>query len=374
MPVTSLRSVLEHLLSAERIQEEWFALSFLARVPISQIEQVLTNLKSQLGAYQAVLEAEGEYLAVFERGVTPIKISLDERSQISMLSLQTPRRKDISLEGVLEDFNALPGRSSLLVLENGSERVSINPDVPLAVGSAFKLAVLAALKELIASGEHSWHDVVELQPFWKSLPSGLLQDWPEGAPLTLHTMAALMITQSDNTAADGLIFLVGREAIEHLAPHTRPFPTTREAFILKDPKNGDLLERYRHSNVCERQAALKEARTRCLPALETFSTGLLTLEVEWFFTARELCELIQQVADLPLMGINPGIAKRNDWARVAFKGGSEPGVLNLTTQLLSTNEKTYCIVATWNDDMPVDEMRFFRLYSELLQALMQCVP
>jgi hypothetical protein len=31
--------------------------------------------------------------------------------------------------------------------------------------------------------------------------------------------------------------------------------------------------------------------------------------------------------------INPGAAKKSDWDRVAYKGGSEPGVLSMTTWL-----------------------------------------
>ena len=41
----------------------------------------------------------------------------------------------------------------------------------------------------------------------------MAQDWPKGAPVTLHTLATLMISISDNTATDQLIAIVGRDAI-----------------------------------------------------------------------------------------------------------------------------------------------------------------
>lgn len=47
----------------------------------------------------------------------------------------------------------------------------------------------------------------------KSLPGGILQNWPKGAPLTLHTLAGLMISQSDNTAADTLLEILGRDVV-----------------------------------------------------------------------------------------------------------------------------------------------------------------
>ncbi len=92
--------------------------------------------------------------------------------------------------------------------------------------------------------------------------------------------------------------------------------------------------------------------------------------MEWFFTAEELCELIEQVADLPLMNINPGVANAQNWQRVAFKGGSEPGVINMTTWLQGKNGKNYCVVATWNNsDASLEESKFMALYSGVVAQL-----
>jgi hypothetical protein len=91
--------------------------------------------------------------------------------------------------------------------------------------------------------------------------------------------------------------------------------------------------------------------------------------VEWFFSARELCRLIEGVADLPLMAINPGPVRPKSWRRIAYKGGSEPGVLNLTAFLSSSQGHRYCVVATWNSQTMLDEDLFVSLYSGLLEVL-----
>ena len=70
---------------------------------------------------------------------------------------------------------------------------------PIAVGSTVKLAVLAALEQEVEKGRLSWTSIVDLKPEWKSFPSGILREWPDGSPLTLHTLAALTIALSDNT-------------------------------------------------------------------------------------------------------------------------------------------------------------------------------
>ncbi|BAZ40180.1 putative beta lactamase-related protein [Calothrix sp. NIES-4101] len=241
----------------------------------------------------------------------------------------------------------------------------------MAVGSAFKLAVLKALKLEIASGKRSWKDVVELRSQNKSLPSGILQTWADGSYLTLQTLAALMISISDNTATDTLINLVGKQKIESISPRNRPFLTTRELFVLKGKENRDLLKRYQTGNETQRRATLKELTKKPLPNVSDFEgVNPVALDVEWFFTASELCGLMEEVADLPLMSINPGVANSQDWQKVAFKGGSEPGVLNMTTWLQAKNGKNYCVVATWNNsNAPVEQSKFIGLYTGIIAQL-----
>ena len=90
-------------------------------------------------------------------------------------------------------------------------------------------ASLDALRAEIDGKKRSWKDVVELVPEHRSLPSGILQGWPDHAPMTVYGLAGLMISISDNTATDALLTLVGCNAriTASLALGGRPFqPTT----------------------------------------------------------------------------------------------------------------------------------------------------
>lgn len=180
-----------------------------------------------------------------------------------------------------------------------------------------------------------------------------------------------MISQSDNTATDALIQLVGRESIEALTTRNRPFLTTREFFILKAPQNQTFLDRYRQGNLEQKRQVLNELTQVPLPAIASVSSTPTALDIEWFFTPRELCYLMANAANLPLMSVNPGnLVNPDDWSSVAYKGGSEPGVLNHTTELRSHNGKTYCISATWNNaNAPLDEMRLSTIYSGVIEGL-----
>ena len=375
----SPQAALERLFTVSPVQSEWFAPLFLNQIPLTQIQQLIAELQKNLGAYQQIKSEGDRFFAIFERGRVAAQITLNRQGQIAGLLLQ-PVPEAISLNTAIEQLRTFPGRVNFLVLEGSSELAALNANQPLAVGSAFKLAVLAALRQQIEAGKRRWSDVVELQPAWKSLPSGMLQTWPDGSFLTLQTLATLMISISDNTATDALIHVVGKESIEALTERNRPFLTTREVFTLKAPQNQKLLQRYRSANVTQRRQLLEEIAGYSLPRLSSTtktSEGLFggeptALDIEYFFTPRELCSLMARVKDLPLMSVNPasGLVNPEHWARIAYKGGSEPGVLNLTHWLESPTGKTYCVVTTWNNAAtPLDEMRLYTLHSAAIEGL-----
>jgi beta-lactamase class A len=366
---------LERFFTTDRVSADWFTPEFLQAAPIAQIEAIITQLKQELGAWESVVpEAEG-FTLKFKQGTVSAQIVLTPDGKISGIFFSPPRQKIASLTSAIDQFKALPGKVSVLVMEGKTVRASLNPTTALGVGSAFKLAVLDVLQSQIAAKKLTWQTIVPLQARFKSLPSGKLQTWPDGTALTVQSLAALMISESDNTATDHLIQLVGRENIEATTPQNQPFLMTREIFQLKAKGNKALLERYRKGDLAQKRIVLAELAKLPLPNVAEFE-GVQpnALDVEWFFTPAQLCDRIDRVFDLPLMGINPGIAQLQDWQKVLFKGGSEPGVLNLTTGLQAKNGQRYCVVATWNSDRPVDDAKFAGLYAGLIDFLKPAPP
>ncbi|MBD2328209.1 serine hydrolase [Alkalinema sp. FACHB-956] len=363
-------TVLETLFRSPTIAADQFTDAFLQQVPVAKVQQIVDQLKQQLGPLQAVQGERSDFTVQLEKGSIPTQIVLTPDGKIAGLIFGAPTQNVASLDAAIAQFKTLPGQVSVLVREGQTTRAALNPTQPLAVGSAFKLAVLDQLQRQIKAQKLTWQTVVPLQAQYKSLPSGMLHTWPDGTGLTVESLAALMISQSDNTATDHLIHHVGREKIEAIAPRNQPFLMTRELFQLKSPKNRSLLERYRKGGVSQKRSILGELATQPLPEVSDFAdTKPTALEVEWFFSAEELCQLIDRVSNLPLMSINPGIARTADWQRVTFKGGSEPGVLNFTTKVQSKTGKQYCVVATWNHNQALDEPQLISLYSSLFNVL-----
>jgi beta-lactamase class A len=359
---------LERLFTGGSVQGSWFDASFLSQVPVSQVQQIVDQYTAQGGKFQRVTGSASGFTVFLEHGSFPSQVVLNGQGQFSGLWFGVEQPFYASYDS-LKPFSDLPGRAGLLVLEDGKVRGSLNPDQPLAVGSAFKLAVLTALNQEIAAGQHHWDEVVPLNPAWKTLPSGVIRAWPDNTPMTLATYTNQMISISDNTAADALLSIAGRAQVEAVAPRNVPFLSTREAFILKDPGNMMLLVRWRAADTAGKRALLPEIDKLPLPDASIFEKGPSATDVEWFFTPTELCSLIDRVRDLGATQINPGVADKKDWQQIAYKGGSEPGVLNLTTALTGKNGHHYCVTATWNNRGVLDENHFFSLYGGVLAAL-----
>ena len=369
-PITP-EQALSRVLGPGPVQASWFDPAFIAQIPVAQIQQVIDQYTGQNGKFQRVDKTDDGYTVFLERASFPAKAALNAQGQFTTLwfGLAQPLHA-APLEDSVKAFGQLVGKVAVVVVADGKTRASLNPDQALGVGSAFKLAIISALNSEIVAGKHRWDQVVPLNPAWKSLPSGVIRTWPDRTPLTLATLANEMISISDNTAADALLSIAGRENVEAVAPRDRPFLSTREAFILKDPANSALLARYRAADPAGRRALLPEIDKLPLPDVGIFASGKpLATDVEWFFTPGELCALIDGVGDLGAMQINPGLASKKDWQSIAYKGGSEPGVLNFTTALTAKNGRHYCVAATWNSEGVVDENKFAVLYGGVLASL-----
>jgi beta-lactamase class A len=316
-------AALERLFREQPAQADWFAPSFLSQVPHPQIDAILRQVQAAHGALVGIEPSGQGFIVRLQRAEVATQIALDAQGQIVGLFFQPPIPTGGGIDSYVQAIAAIPGKSSILVLSGDRRRAAHEPDAALGVASAFKLAVLKAVADRVSAGALAWDQVVRLDPAWRSLPTGILQDWPDGTPLTVATAADLMISLSDNTAADGLIHLVGREAVEALAPRNRPFLTTRELFILKSNANAELRRRWSEGDEAARRAMLDDIAALPLPAISDLMSVSI-LDIDWFFTPGELCDLLKAVHELPAFGIYAGQTDPAAWApsRAARRPGS----------------------------------------------------
>lgn len=375
---------LAQVFGAQPVDPALFAPEFLAQVPAATLTRSLAEVQEQFGPFVRIDVSGPVPQVVYERGALNVtQFALDARGRIAALVIApvTPQVTFTSLEEAQAAFAALPGQVSLLVREVGPVQTgptstpprtlaALNPGRALAVGSAFKLAVLGEVQAQVTRGERSWTDEVTLTEADRSLPSGTLQDAPVGTRFPLRDLAARMIRESDNTATDLLLRVLGRAGVEARLGQTA-MPSTREAFALKNPANLELLRAYRSAGLDRdaRRAVLAQAASAPLPGATLFAGGPVARDVEWFASTERLCTLMAEVAALPETTLNPGVADPADFDRVSYKGGSEGGVLNLTTQVTTKAGRNLCVSATWNSARTLNDAQFIALYGGVLRLL-----
>ena len=387
---------------------ELFAPSFLAAVPPERMRLIVQQLLSQLGPVtstgvtERTSEFAGKWRFTHEKGyATPVTISIEPAAPHRVVGLvfAPPTRLAGSLDDIAAELRTLPGQVSFLVARvddaPGASPVALaqlEPARSLAIGSAFKLWILAALVRDIEAGQRRWEDVVRLDSARRSLPSGVLHSWPHGTPMTVQALASLMISQSDNTATDELLHLVGREKVEamlrttgHSTPERNvPFLSTRELFAFKSPAGRPLATRYLDGDVGARRAVLAEiARLPQASIVPDIATPGAIDRLEWFASSEDLAGVMTWLRDhttsakaapaRALLAINPGLGiDRRAWPYAGFKGGSEPGVLDLTLLLRDAEGRWVVCTATWNDSAKdVDTTRLAALVQRAIELAAQ---
>jgi len=88
-------------------------------------------------------------------------------------------------------------------------QISYHKDMPFPSASLVKVPIMLALFYAAEEGRINLKDSVRLKGTYKTGGSGVLKALKNGTPFTVEQLIELMITQSDNTAANMLIGMVG---------------------------------------------------------------------------------------------------------------------------------------------------------------------
>lgn len=137
------------------VEEDWFADSFLREVSVAQVSAIVADLQRRYGRLVGVEPAGDRLTARLERAELPVRISLDGAGRITGLLFEAP----IVAGGFDDHVKAiadLPGEVALLIVSDGEVVAAHRADEPLAVGSAAKLAILAAVDGAVAAGRLGW--------------------------------------------------------------------------------------------------------------------------------------------------------------------------------------------------------------------------
>lgn len=386
--------------------EAHFHESFLAKIPPDKALAIFEQLGAQL-ADLAIVEARADDAQLVARataGGSKLRITLVVDPATKKISGFAIQRDDLpprpaSFDEALRQVAELAPKAQLLVaaLDNGAckPQQELAASEQLAIGSTFKLYILLGVAERILAGKAAWTDEIAVRDVWKSLPSGVTQNEPAGTRQSLATLAERMISISDNTAADHLLYTLGRKTVEATLRATRhakpaldtPFLSTRELFALKLGTPAAELERYLKLPEARRRDYLDKTLATAAPGIDlagTWKTARKIDKLEWFASAEDLCRVMaalwtraqdpRTARVLEILAKNPGLPIDGKiWPYVGFKGGSEPGVINMTYLLRRDDDKWFVIALGFNsaEGGALEEGKIYNLVAGVIDLVGQ---
>jgi beta-lactamase class A len=354
--------------------------SFLAQVPADKFVEItkslialkpvaLTGVKgNELELAAQLSTSKGPLLALINvDGPTKQVAGLVFRPDVDAL----PKPKTFGEAVEMATQVAPQGQLLIAALDKGTCKplYATKSKQALAVGSTFKLWVLLALADRVIAGKAKWEDELAVRDDWKS-PPGPTTDDAAGTKHTLKTYADRMISVSDNTATDHLLYTLGRKAVEtamrstkHASPARNvPLFATREMTVLKLNTPEEELDRYVKLPEAKRRAYLDTTLANKAPDLanaEGWKTARRIEQLEWFASPDDLCRTMgalwqraQKDAAKPVLDVL-SLKPLLDIDKTAFpyvgsKFGGEPGVLNMTWLVRRNDDKWFVVVVTAN--------------------------
>lgn len=387
------------LLKGEAQPAAIFTPAFLAAVPEAQIRGVIAQFTAQYGAVQGLAgvdaaSAETGIIHIrYARALVHMQLAIEPAPPhlVQGLQLTGADMTGDTMAAVLAELGALPGEVSFAVARLGDGAPvltsSLGPDRALAIGSTYKLFILAELSRQVRAGQRRWSDVVPVDR--RSIAGGTVASLPPGAPVTLHTLASLMISVSDNSATDILLHVAGRENVEQTMAamgvrdpaRNRPLLSTLELGLLKAAPATAFALWQQADEATRRQLLANDyaARDASRINIALFAGNPIRIDsVEWFASASDLARAMDWLrlhgddSARAILAINPGLPPqaRGAVAYAGFKGGSEPGVANLTYLVRTSAGAWYAVSAGWNNPAaPVDENRLAGLAARAVLLL-----
>jgi hypothetical protein len=162
------------------------------------------------------------------------------------------------------------------------------------------------------------------------------------------------------------------------AASNRPFLSTLEMAAIKTGGAAGLAA-WRAADEAGRRRLLATTYARRDAAgidVAAFTGNPLAIDVEWFASPNDLTRMMDWLrregddTARAILAINPALApaQREHLSYAGYKGGSEPGVLNLSWLIRTRDGVWYAVAGTWNNpEAPLDESRLAGLMARALR-------
>jgi beta-lactamase class A len=301
-----------------------------------------------------------------------VSVNPDGAIRLWLLSAAAAKREPAtSLQEISERLADIADETTLLVQKATHGEVKdlfeLDSSVEGPMASVAKLYVLGATADAVRSGDLDWESALTVTEQAKSLPTGELQNSPDGTQITVLNAAELMMRISDNTATDLLIEAVGQDRLAHAVeelghrhpPLLTPFPSTRNMFQLTLGGNQSLSEQWKGADGHARAGILAALPVEPAAILEDWESRAPFWPdgLDWFGSATDMAEahrvLYELALDDPFLlqvleQAEPGPSHQDaigKWDHVSRKTGSSPGAVAVSILAVDADGTVYSIAA-----------------------------
>lgn len=373
---------------------------FQKALPVEQMAEIFSQVQGKYGDCVEVVDFKasinGDKFSTKHKNGQIIDFTIVEKnSKITGLWILGERAKPVNYKNFDEakaDINLL-SRPSLLLIKNDKNILSLNEVKRTPLGSTFKLFVLDALAKQIKDKKQTWDDELKISNSLKSLPSGVFQTKEEGEAFTLYEYAQKMISISDNTATDHLIEKIGRTGVERQIKKrglklsygwNRPFLTTKELFQVRASFEAEDYKRYASNTTTGRLVQLQKVaklnNEQVMNKLSKWQSPRGILDTEWFSTPKDICTLLKSFDHdndekiNSILAANTPFVEKELFDQVYYKGGSEPGVLQMAYYFKKDQDR-YCLYLGSHDlQNAIDEAVFFEKVKSVIKLIQEDLP
>ncbi|MFT6070005.1 MAG: hypothetical protein ACJAT2_002482 [Bacteriovoracaceae bacterium] len=318
---------------------------FLSKLSEKKLIGILDSFKKEEGPCVSIEKIDkSNYLYNTGKSQRAMQLYLDEKSRIRGLWFGNTTNYSDQISEVILQLKNLPGEKSIVFIKNNKHQLlGLNEKKRLSVAGSSDLLLIKLLKEKISKTKSKWSHKLNLKNKLKSIPGGQLYSWPEGSPVTLQTLATMLMGYSDETAFDHIHSFLSRSKIEKETKVNRPFLSTTEYYKIK--LEGE--EKYLKLSLKEKYKHLEKMRTK---KLKPHKKNPKHSKIGWFFSTTELCQLMNELKGLPITEVNKGFSQFDRYSYSSFKMGRAPGVLQYTQFFTSKISKdSFCLSVTWNN-------------------------
>lgn len=378
--------------------EDHFTKSFRKAIPYTKLTEISKSLHKDFGECKSIEVPNNalvkEFYTIQKNGkklvFNLVVENKGETNKISGLLFKGEKTNPISFKSaddILKELKKFDGTVSALIIENDKKILDFQSGQKHALGSVFKLYVLATLANEVKNKNLSWDQTFPIKNSDKSLPSGVMQNFKKGKKVTIKEFANKMISISDNTATDHLISILGREKIEKFIEDNgfilqksnfKPFLKTKELFAIRAFFNDKDYKIYEKSDRAKRLKMIKrlsKSNKRIMSKLKKWDTPRGITQIEWFASPQEVCRLkfwLKRQNDVNIrtaLSLNaPFAQEEKSYQYTGYKGGSEPGVLEMAYLLKKGNDQWSCLYLGQNNTkQAINHSKFFQLAQSILK-------